>query len=242
MDDIPSFFSRHTTEHFIAYSNSHIAVLAIMVVLAVLMFGYRFSIRLKKSAKTIILYTILLGLLVPQLILYYWYADQGLWDIQYTLPLELCSISQVLAIIMLITRSRLLYQIVFFAGIGGALQAMLTPDLDYPFPHFRFYHFFIVHIAIILAALYMTWIENYRPTWRSIGITMIFLNVLLVVVGGTDLLLDANYMFLRHKPEGASLLDLLGPYPYYLIVEEVIALLIFTLMYLPFVRWGRKPV
>jgi hypothetical integral membrane protein (TIGR02206 family) len=69
---------------------------------------------------------------------------------------------------------------------------------------------------------------------------MIFLNILLVVVGGTDYWLDANYMFLMHKPEGASLLDLLGPYPYYLAVEEVIAFVIFTIMYLPFIRWRRR--
>lgn len=211
-------------------------MLVLLVMLALLLYCFRAGIRDHTLVKTIIRYSILLGLLAPQIVLYYWYAVQGLWDVKYTLPLELCSISQLLAVIMLFTRSKLLYQIVFFAGIGGAMQAMFTPDLDYPFPHFRFFHFFIVHIAIILAPLYMTWIESFRPTWKSIWMTMLFLNILLVVVGGTDYWLGANYMFLRHKPEGASLLDLLGPYPYYLIVEEIIALVTFTIMYLPFIR------
>lgn len=237
---MPSFFARYTEESFIPYSASHAAMLAVMMVLAALIYYFRSGIRSHPLVKTIIRYSILLGLVIPQIVLYYWYADQGLWDVKYTLPLELCSISQMLAIIMLLTRSRLLYQIVFFAGIGGAMQAMLTPDLDYPSPHFRFFHFFIVHIAIILAPLYMTWVENFRPTWKSIWITMIFLNILLVVVGGTNLLLGANYMFLREKPEGPSLLDLLGPYPYYLAAEEVIALVIFTMMYLPFIRRKRN--
>lgn len=215
-------------------------MLAALVVLALLLYGFRARIRSNTPVKTIIRYSILLGLLAPQILLYYWYAIVGLWSVKYTLPLELCSISQMLAIIMLFTRSKLLYQIVFFAGIGGAMQAMLTPDLDYPYPHFRFFHFFIVHIAIILAPLYMTWIESFRPTWKSVWITMVFLNILLVVVGGTDYWLDANYMFLREKPEGASLLDLLGPYPYYLVVEEGIAIVLFTLMYLPFIPWRRR--
>ncbi|CAM3612946.1 TIGR02206 family membrane protein [Paenibacillus lupini] len=239
-DDLPSFFSRNGTEEFIPYTSAHTVMLTALVVSALLLYFFRSGVRNHNLVRTIIKYSILLGLLVPQIVLYYWYAVQGLWNVKYTLPLELCGISQFLAIIMLFTRSRLLYQIVFFAGIGGAIQAMFTPDLDYPFPHFRFFHFFLVHIAIILAPLYMTWIENFRPTWKSIWITMIFLNILLVVVGGTDYWLDANYMFLMHKPEGASLLDVLGPYPYYLAVEEVIALVIFTIMYLPFIRWRRR--
>ncbi|GLX66102.1 YwaF family protein [Paenibacillus glycanilyticus] len=234
-----SFFDRNSAENFIPYSASHTVMLAAMIVLALLLYSFRLQVRSIPLLHNMIRFGIILGLLVPQIVLYYWYADQDLWDVQYTLPLELCSISQLLAIIMLLTRSRLLYQIVFFAGIGGAMQAMLTPDLAYPYPHFRFFHFFIVHIAIILAPLYMTWIDNYRPTWKSIGITMISLNILLVVVGGTDYWLDANYMFLKSKPEGASLLDLLGPYPYYLLAEEGIALVIFTIMYLPFIRWRR---
>ncbi|WP_308638144.1 YwaF family protein [Paenibacillus silvisoli] len=231
-----TFFSSKAEESFIAYTTSHFIVLAAMLVLAVAMFRFRGAIGANARTKAFIRIALLLCLAVPEATLYAWYVAEGLWDPQYTLPLELCSITQLLAVVMLLTRSRLLYQIVFFAGIGGSLQAMFTPDLAFSFPHFRFFHFFIVHIAIILSAFYMTWIEQYRPTWKSIGITMIFLNILVVVVGGVDIWLDANYMFLRHKPETASLLDVLGPYPVYLIVEELIALAIFTIMYLPFLR------
>jgi hypothetical integral membrane protein (TIGR02206 family) len=236
-----SLFNPSVTDYFLAYSSSHLVVLAILVILAALIFAFKSNITTHDGIQRTIKYTLLSALIVPETILYGWYSEEGLWDIQYTLPLELCSISQILAIVMLISRSQLLYQIVFFAGIGGALQAMLTPDLEYPFPHFRFFHFFIVHIAIILAPLYMTWVEKYRPTWKSIGIAMIFLNILVVTVGGIDYWLKANYMFLRHKPESASLLDVLGPYPYYLVVEEGIAVCIFTIMYLPFL-WRNKIV
>lgn len=239
MTAMPAFFNSRTTERFAAFSPSHIVVLALLVALACAMYRYRNEIRAHARAKRAIRYCLLLCLAVPEALLFVWYAAEGLWDVKYTLPLELCSISQMLAIVMLATRSRLLYPIVFFAGIGGALQAVLTPDLTYPFPHFRYFHFFIVHMAIILAALYMTWIESYRPTWKSIGLTMIFLNILVVIVGGVDYWLDANYMFLKRKPEVASLLSVLGPYPYYLGVEEIIALGIFTIMYMPFIL--RKP-
>ncbi|MNW54785.1 Integral membrane protein [compost metagenome] len=125
----------------------------------------------------------------------------------------------------------MLYHFLFFAGMCGALQAVLTPNLFYGYPHFRFLEFYIAHLAIILAPLYMTWVEEYRPSWRSIGWTMLFLNVLAVAVGALNVILGSNYMFLRHKPDTPSLLDLLGPYPYYLLVEEGIALVMFAAVY-----------
>ena len=69
------------------------------------------------------------------------------------LPLELCSISLLVSIVLLLTGNRHLIDFVIFAGIGGALQALATPVLDMDFPHFRFFHFFYTHAGIILTGL-----------------------------------------------------------------------------------------
>ena len=61
-----------------------------------------------------------------------------------------------------------------------------------------------------------------------------FLNFLLVTVGTVNFLTGGNYMFLARKPETASLLDVLGPYPWYLLSLEAVALLLFLVLYLPF--------
>lgn len=226
-----SFFDPFLPDDFVMFSTSHWISLFVFVFLMIGLYRFRLQIQSNLFIKHSVRYLLLAALVIPEAALNIWYVVTDIWDVQTSLPLELCSITLILAIIMLITRNRLLYQIVFFAGIMGALQALITPNLGYPFPHFRFLHFFIAHMAIILAALYMTWIEKYRPTWKSIGITMIFLNVLLVGVGGINYLLDSNYMFLMHKPDTASLLDVLGPHPFYLLVEEGVALVLFVLMY-----------
>ena len=71
----------------------------------------------------------------------------------------------------------------------------------------------------------MTWVEGYRPTLQSIKRTMIFLNILIPLVSFVNYKTGGNYMFLAHKPETASLLDMLGPHPYYIISLELARLL-----------------
>ncbi|NMO96521.1 TIGR02206 family membrane protein [Paenibacillus lemnae] len=204
------------------------------MVLILGLFLLRHRIAARPRIKSLIRRLLIAALLLPEAALQTWYLTAGIWDRSTSLPLELCSLTMFLGGIMLLTGNRLLYEILYFAGIGGALQAVLTPNLDYPFPHFRFIHFFIVHMAIILAPLYMTWIEGYRPRWMSILRNMIFLNGAALLVAAVNWAIGSNYMFLMHKPSTPSVLDWLGPHPVYILAEELIALLLFTVMYMIF--------
>jgi hypothetical integral membrane protein (TIGR02206 family) len=243
---IYSFFDFKYTHIFQTYSRVHLIQIAILVTLSLLMFIFRTSIKGNSLIKKVIRYCIVSFLILSEVALNIWYFSQGIWNPQTTLPLELCSVTLLVAIVMLISRSRLLYSVVFFAGITGALQAIFTPSLDYTYPHFRFLQFFVAHIAIILSALYMTWIEDYKPTWKSVGVALLFLNVLAIVVGIINYHIGSNYMFLMHKPATASILDFLGPHPYYLLSEQAIALTFFTLLHLLFFvlpdYWKRQMV
>ncbi|MBN1560897.1 TIGR02206 family membrane protein [candidate division KSB1 bacterium] len=186
--------------------------------------------------------TSLAVLLILQEISYHlWniYIDE--WTLQKMLPLHLCSAFVWLSAVMLITRSRSIYEFSFFLGTAGALQALLTPDIaDYGFPHYRFFHVFISHGAIIIAAVYMTIVEGYRPTWRSMRRVFLWLNVYAVFVYLINMLIGSNYMYVTHKPETASLLDVLGPWPIYILAGEAMALVMFLLLYLPFALSDRR--
>ncbi|MGN7295702.1 YwaF family protein, partial [Ferdinandcohnia sp. SAFN-114] len=175
-------------------------------------------------------------LLASELSLYIWYLKTGVWDPVDSLPFQLCSISLFLSIIMLLTRKFFLFEITYFLGIGGALQAMLTPELAYDFPHYRYFHFFLAHIAIILASLYMIWYENCRPAFTSIWKAFAALNVIAIVVFFINKATGGNYMFLARKPINPSLIDFLGPYPWYILSLEIVALFMFFILYLPFIR------
>lgn len=229
-----AFFSSGAISGFVLLSFPHILALAVVLLLILGLFYTRIAIRNHPRLRRTIRYGLALLLLLSEASLNIWYLSQNIWDARYTLPLELCSLTLLLSIIMLLTRSRWLYPFLFLAGIAGALQALITPNLSYEFPHFRYFQFFISHAAIILASLYMTWIEGYKLSWKSVAWAMLLLNISAAAVWGVDYAIGANYMFLAHKPDTASLLNLLGPYPYYLLAEEGIALLMFIILYIFF--------
>ena len=58
-----------------------------------------------------------------------------------------------------------------------------------------------------------------------------------------DYFFGTDYFFLRAKPADPSLLDFLGPWPWYILSTEGVALILFLLIYLPVRRSReRKPI
>ena len=73
-----------------------------------------------------------------------------------------------------------------------------------------------------------------RPgaVWRVFGATL----AVAAAAGTANLLTGGNYMWLREKPDEASLLDVMGPWPWYIVSAAALALLLFTLLAAPFRR------
>ena len=172
-----------------------------------------------------------------------WNASIGQWNIQTMLPLHVCSVLVWLGGLMLVTKNYTIYEFAYFMGIGGALQALLTPDLGvYGFPHYRFFQTFISHGLIVTSAIYMTAVEGFRPTWKSFGRIFVGMNIYLVIVFFINQAIGSNYMFVAHKPETASLLDVLPAWPWYILWLEAIGLLTCLILYIPFIikDWKMK--
>lgn len=231
-----SYFDSDYEVSFIMFSAYHWIGLIAVIFLCFMLYRSRKAIRGRESLRRGVRWSLVAVLLASEALLQLWYVSEDIWRSGLSLPLELCGITLLLSIIMLITRSRLLYPFLYFTGIAGASIALLTPSLDYAFPHFRFFLFFAAHAAIILASLYMTWIEGYRPTWKSLFYSMLGINLVAAFVWTANYMLDANYMFLMRKPGSFSFLDYFGPYPYYLLVEEMFAFVLFVLMYALFFK------
>ena len=230
-----AFFRAAPLEPFVPYSRQHVMILLLIGLGIYFLYQYQNLLR-QERWNMMVRYTIAVLFIGSEIGLDVWQVKAGIFQPSTSLPFELCTISLFLASIMIITKSYRLYEIVFFTGILGASQAILTPNLQYAFPHFRFIEYFIAHALLVLSPLFMTWVEGYRPTFQSIKRTMLFLNALLPIILLVNYKTGGNYMFLAHKPETASLLDMLGPYPYYIISLEIAAFIACLLLYIPFNR------
>ncbi len=165
-----------------------------------------------------------------------WNILTGGWSMQTMLPLHLCSVMNYVSIATLLTKSSSLYQLCYFLGIGGALQALLTPDLgQYGYPHFVFFQTFLSHSLIITAALYMTVVEGYRPSLRRLPALILGFNIYLLFVAIINTLIGSNYLFIARKPNIPTILDVMPPWPWYIVGMEVVGLLVVLLLYLSFV-------
>jgi hypothetical integral membrane protein (TIGR02206 family) len=80
----------------------------------------------------------------------------------------------------------------------------------------------------------MTAVEGFRPTWKSLGRVVVWTNIYAVLVYLLNVAIGSDYLMLNAKPATPSLLDLLPPWPYYLIYMELIGILTCILLYLPF--------
>jgi hypothetical integral membrane protein (TIGR02206 family) len=228
------FFAKdYAGEPFQLFGPKHLIALGVILLinLSFILVRRQGSERLKKSIRYTLAGIIFLG----QGAWHVWSWATGTWTITYHLPLHLCAIFTWVSIYMLLTKDERVYDLAYFLGVGGALQVVITPEAGvYGLPHFRAVQTLTVHGAIVTAGIYMTVVEGYRPFWTSFKKVFLWLNGFGIVVTGVNLLLGSNYLYTLRKPETASLIDFLGPWPWYLLVLEVLALAIFLLMYLPF--------
>ncbi|HVT18969.1 MAG TPA: TIGR02206 family membrane protein [Thermoanaerobaculia bacterium] len=150
------------------------------------------------------------------------------------LPLQLCDWVTFACVAALIWRRRTAFDLAYFWGLGGSLQAVLTPDLAEDFPRFHFFTFHIAHSGIIVAVLFLTLGLGMRPYPRSILRAFLWIQLYLVIMAGVNRLLGTNYGYLCYKPAHASLLDFLGPWPLYLASLQGLAVGLFFLLYAPY--------
>ncbi|MCM3709677.1 YwaF family protein [Sporosarcina luteola] len=227
---------------FVMFSFVHLSVLSLIAIMVILLYMQRKRLQENVQGLKMAERYFALSLLAMDISYHIWLISTGRWGLDDSLPLELCSISLFVSIVLLLTGNRHLIDFVIFAGIGGALQAMATPVLDKDFPHFRFFHFFYTHAGIIVTGLYFVWVKGYEPTFKGVMKTMLIINTIVPFILAVNWLFDGNYMFLRMKPHNGSLLDFLGPYPWYILSLEAVAFIIFSVIWLLLRRRGSKAV
>ena len=214
---------------FEPFTPAHWAAIVFTAAVAGAIIGLRSRIRGSKKADRAFRFGMAGMLAASEASLYAWYTINHTWGL-YALPFQLCTMMLWLSVVLLLTQNRRLYDVVFFLGLLGALQAVVTPNLDQTFPSFRYFHFFLAHAAIIGAGIYMTAVAGYWPNLRSVFRALGWLNGLAFIAGIVNAATGENFMFLARKPDTPSLLDVLAPWPWYILELEVVAFVLCLLL------------
>jgi hypothetical integral membrane protein (TIGR02206 family) len=155
------------------------------------------------------------------------------------LPLQLCDITTLIAAFALWFRSPLLVELTYFWGLAGSFQGLLTPDLPQHFPTYPYVQYYIAHGGIVAAALLLVIGLRLHPRPFAVAWVGLLALVYAGLLGLVDAATGANYMYLGSKPLAPTLLDLMGPWPWYLLGAVALGVLFLAILDAPF-YFGRR--
>jgi hypothetical integral membrane protein (TIGR02206 family) len=161
------------------------------------------------------------------------------------LPLHLCDLIMMLAFFgfFQVARGRLpgerVSELLYYWGFGLSIHALITPDLTVEFPHWRWIEFFWGHGLIFWGLACVTTVQGFPWTGAAALRCWLSLNVYILSVGFLNWATGWNYGYLCQRPLQGSALDLLGPWPLYLVLADMLIGFEFWLLWLP-VEWIRR--
>lgn len=132
-----------------------------------------------------------------------------------SLPLHLCDVINFLTIAALLFNSEKIAGIVYYWALLSTPLALISPTLMYGPLHFRFYHYFLLHLVQVLGNLHFLLTHRVSVSSlinvKSIIILTILSSAMLVV----DLISGQNWFYMAESPV-KSISDSLG-FPLYTI-------------------------
>ena len=156
------------------------------------------------------------------------------FSIKEDLPLHLCRVMAIFAPYLIWKRNRFWLGIFYFWILAGTLNANITPDIDYGFPHWSYFAYWIMHSFLIIIPIYYVLLLGIKIKLKDLNNAFWTANGFVVFSVVTNYLLNSNYMYTLQKPPVSSLLDYMGPWPLYLISGQAVALVLFIILYIPF--------
>jgi len=224
---------------FESFGVPHIAAIAVTILVATTLPVWARRVGSPRLTRTIA-WTIAIVLLVNEFAYYAagLYYEPRDFLTEY-LPLHICGAATFLTAWVLVRPNRYLFEIAFFWGLAGTLQAVLTPNITEGFPSYWFFRFFLTHSGIVVGVAFATWGMRQRPGRWAVLRIFVITNLYMGVVALANWILGANYMFLRQPPVGDSPFFFL-PRPWYIVFLEFVGLAMVAALYLPFFLAERR--
>ena len=156
---------------------------------------------------------------------------KGIWSVRYDLPLQLTDVITVAAAVALWTRNRRAAEFTYLWSLSASLQATITPDLSWNYPSAFYFTYFDYHIVAVVAGIGLVFGCGLYPRpgapWRVFAATLGWA----AIAGAGDIITGGNYMYLRAKPVDGSLMNALGPWPWYIAGTAAIGFAMLLVLY-----------
>lgn len=226
-------------DDFTAYGTSHQVVLVMLGVGAVALVWFGRSHREDNRAERFGrgLAVAILAFTVPMQILQ---VTPGYWRLSGSLPIQVCDLAWMAAAYALWTHRHWAIALTYFWGLTLTTQAVITPELSAEFPQPGFFMYWGMHLLVVWAAIYLTFGLGLFPDWRSYRIAITATAVWAVTIFAFNTVVGTNYGYLNAKPRTPSVLDLMGPWPWYILVEVAIVSVAWALITWPWVAVARR--
>lgn len=231
-----SFLTRESA--FRAFSTSHLMAMGMLVVALLISTIYSRSRLSRRGQKRFLLGVSLIPLMGTSLLIMMKLVE-GEFSYLEDLPIHICRVLAIVAPIVYWQEKPWATGICYFWIMVGTVNAALTPDLLYDFPHWEYLSYFILHNSLIFLPMYYVLVMGHRIRHRDLWLAIAAANGFLLFSLIFNKLVGSNYMYSMHKPETASLLDYLGPWPWYLVIVQLVGVVLFYTVYLPFVILDR---
>ncbi len=123
-----------------------------------------------------------------------------------SLPMQLCDWASLITIFALVRRSSRAFELAYFWGLAGTLQALFTPALQVQCSA-NVVCFFLIHSSIPASVLWLMFEYGERPRRGACLRIFLWSEFYLASTLLVNALTGGNYGFLSHRPSTASLLD-----------------------------------
>lgn len=176
-----------------------------------------------------------------------WFGYQGYdiatkgFDASHALPLQMSDVTAAVAGLVFFWPRRGLQALAYFFGIALGSQAVVTPDLTGGPGTVAFWAFWLYHLFVVGAGVYVVVVQGFRPQWRDLRFALMIGLLYVAVVFTIDATFGLNYGYLgRGTPSRPTLLDVLGPWPMRVVFMVLLASAGMTLLWLPWRLAGRR--
>jgi len=231
---------------FQPFGSSHLFALSVTVVVGVLMISLQrspvMSARWKRAAILVLAVLLAMSVLVDPVLIWWRYSgvDRALASRLVTetgWPFHFCDIASLTCAAALVCKNQRIAELGYLWGVAGTAQGLLTPNLFFEWWKPEYWAFFIQHGGTPVAGVTLAFGMGLAPQPGAVRRAILWGILYLLVAGLANWLLEAcftgvypNYGFVCAKPTAGSLLDFLGPWPWYLLALVVVAIVLFNLL------------